>query len=183
MKDKSNPKTDTALVIIDVQEKLFNSMQKKDELKKNLVKLIKGFEILKVPALFFEQNPKGLGATIKEIKDLGFMPEKFEKMTFGIKDHEKFFSRINSMKIKNIFICGIEAHVCVMQSARDLLKKGYKVQIVCDCISSRKESDLDTGIKRMVQEKALITSCETALFEILETCEKKEFKQILELVR
>jgi nicotinamidase-related amidase len=183
MKDKNRLKTDTALLVIDVQEKLFNSMHEKEELKKNLIKLIKGFEILKIPALFFEQNPKGLGNTISEIKNLGFMQEKFEKMTFGVKGHENFFHRLESMNIKNIFICGIEAHVCVMQSARDLIQKGIDVQLVCDCISSRKKSDLDTGIKRMVQEKAVITSCESALFELLGTCENKEFKQILELVR
>ncbi|MCB9481194.1 MAG: isochorismatase family protein [Desulfobacteraceae bacterium] len=182
MTNKLNLKN-SALVVTDVQEKLFNSMFEKVELKNNLIKLIKGFEILKIPAVFLEQNPKGLGNTIPEIKDLGFMPEKFEKMTFGIKGHEKFFSHIDKMKIKNIFICGIEAHVCVMQCTRDLIRNGLGVHLVSDCVSSRRKKDLKTGIKRMIYENAVISSCETALFEILETCERKEFKQILELVK
>jgi len=182
MKNKVNCKN-TALVITDVQEKLFNSMYEKDDLKKNLIKLIKGFEILKIPAIFLEQNPKGLGTTIPEIKDLGFMPVKFEKMTFGLRGHGKFFRHIDKMKIKNIFICGIEAHVCVMQCTRDLTEKKQNVHLVSDCVSSRKKKDLKTGIKRMIYENAVISSCETALFEMLETCERKEFKQILELVK
>jgi nicotinamidase-related amidase len=182
MNNKVNFKN-TALVVTDVQEKLFNSMHEKEQLKQNLIKLVKGFEILQIPAIFLEQNPKGLGNTISEIKNLGFMPVKFEKMTFGIKNHEKFFSHINKMKIKNIFICGIEAHVCVMQCTRDLIKNGQNVHLVSDCVSSRNEKNLKTGIKRMIYEKAVISSCETALFEMLETCERKEFKQILELVK
>ncbi|MDY0131106.1 MAG: isochorismatase family protein [Desulforegulaceae bacterium] len=183
MKNENKLKTNTALLVVDVQGNLFNSIFEKEQLKKNLIKLIKGFEILKIPGLFLEQNPKGLGSTISEIKDLGFMPKKFDKMTFGLKGHEKLFTYLESINIKNIFICGIEAHVCVMQSTRDLIQKGFNVHLVADCVSSRKKSDLDIGIKRMIQEKAIITGCESALFEMLETCEAKEFKQILELVK
>jgi len=104
-------------------------------------------------------------------------------MSFGVKGLDLFFEYLKDKSIKNIFLCGIEAHVCVMQTGRDLIRSGYNVHLITDAVSSRKKHDLETGTERLKQEKAVVSSTETAIFEILKRCDKKEFKQILELVK
>jgi nicotinamidase-related amidase len=183
MKHTDLNETDTILLITDVQLKLFNSMYCNEELKNNLVKLVKAFKILHFPVVFLEQNPKGLGRTIKELADIDKSSKIFEKMSFGVKGLDLFFEYLTDKSIKNIFLCGIEAHVCVMQTGRDLIRSGYNVHLITDAVSSRKKHDLDTGTERLKQEKAVVSSTETAIFEILKRCDKKEFKQILELVK
>lgn len=183
MSDIRLDQTNTILLIVDVQEKLFKAMHKKQQLKNNLEKLIKGCKILKLPVIFLEQNPQGLGNTLEELNIFENASAVFQKMTFGIKGHADFFNFLTNTKRKNILLCGIESHVCVLQCGLDLISKGYNINLISDCVSSRTHENCQIGIKRLIQANALYSSVETALFDILKSCNSKEFKLILELVK
>ncbi len=176
-------KKNSLLLVVDVQEKLFDYMLNKEELKKNIIKLLKAFRLLGLPVIFIEQNPEGLGKTIKEIRSAGKNEKFFTKMTFGLNNNPDILNYIKKLEITNIIICGIEAHVCVYQCGLDLINSGYIVHIVTDAVSSRKKTDIKTAITRLIQEKALCSSTEMSIFDLLKTCTEKEFKPILEIVK
>lgn len=171
------------LLIVDVQNKLFKAVKNRDTLQKNIEKLIITCNILNIPIIFFEQNPDGLGKTITPLVNSAENKFFFKKMTFGIKGHDEFFNYLNKEKKQDIILCGIETHVCVFQTARDLIKENYTVYLVSDAVSSRKESDNMTGIKRLNFEGTVPSCTELIIFDLLNRCDRKEFKTILDLVK
>lgn len=174
----------TLLIVIDVQEKLFQAVQGRSKIEKNIISLLKTCGILNVPILFFEQNNKGLGPTISSLSSVCEKKNVYNKMSFSIKGSEEFMTYCSThKKLKNILICGIETHVCVFQSVRDLISLGYNVNVVEDAVSSRKESDHLTGLRRMELEGALPSTSEMVIFDLLQRCDRQEFKTILELVK
>lgn len=177
-------KEETALVVIDVQERLFPHIYDNDFLKKNLEILIKGFQALEVPTLFTEQYVKGLGPTLNFIKELFVWEFKtIEKMAFSCVDELNFVQELGSLNKKNIILAGIETHVCVLQTALDLKAQSYNVMVVEDCVSSRKNSDKQTALKRMQQEGILITSYESILLELCRVSGTDTFKTISKLIK
>lgn len=173
----------TILLIIDIQGNLAHLMHGKERLFKNVQKLIKGIQILGIPILWVEQNPQGLGPTIPEIAELLSNIQPISKMSFSSCRNDGFLQTLNTLNRKQILIAGIEAHVCVYQTAADLVDNGYEVQVVTDAVSSRSVENKEIGLQRMKNSGATLTSVETALFELLKVAEGEQFKEILKIVK
>ena len=171
------------LLIVDVQEKLAQTMHAKNALFKGLANAIKGVRVLGINILLTEQNPNGLGSTIPEISELLTDVRPIRKFNFSCCDNADFTHALNALKPKNVFIAGIETHICVYQTARDLIKLGYDVQILSDAVSSRTVENKQIGLQKSKDVGADITSVETVLFELLKDAQKEEFKEILNIVK
>ena len=174
---------DSVLLVIDVQEKLFRVMYQKELLADNLQKLIKGIHVLEVPVLVTEQYPQGLGPTIPEISKLLPDSRPMAKVSFSCCGDDNFLREFKKLNRKQVLISGIESHVCVYQTAADLIAAGYEVYVVSDAVSSRTELNRDIGIKMMMQLGAKLTSTEAALFELLKVAKGDKFKAISQIVR
>jgi nicotinamidase-related amidase len=174
----------TALLIIDVQDKLFSQVERSCEVMLTIQKVIKGFQILNLPIFVSEQYPKGLGSTIATLKaalheDQEFLP----KTTFSCLKDPAIEEKIRKLKADQWVLVGIEAHVCVLQTAKDLLKKGHEVVVLNDAITSRSLYDFSTAIAEMRDCGARISSAETILFELLGDSQADEFKEMSQLVK
>jgi hypothetical protein len=177
-------KEDTIAFIIDFQEKLVPVMYNKDILIQNTKKLINGLSILDIPMIVTQQYTKGLGMSVDDIKNV--FGEKFhyyDKITFSSYDDEKIKTAIDEKNKKNIIIFGIEAHVCVLQTVIDCIAAGYHVIVIRDCISSRKELDMDVAIGRFIKEGAMISTYESVLFELTRKAGDDTFKKISSLIK
>jgi nicotinamidase-related amidase len=174
---------DCCLVVVDVQGKLAGLMHDKDTLFKNIRILIQSAKILNIPFLWCQQVPTALGPTVSEIAELLTGNEPINKSCFSCAANEEFNKKIEQLGRKQVLLCGIEAHVCVYQSAMDLLSKGYSVSVIADAVSSRTPDNKQIGLNRMACGGVLISSTEMALFEILKSSEHPRFKQIAKLVK
>ena len=172
-----------ALLIVDIQGSLAHLMLGKELLFKNVQKLIKGIQVLGIPILWVEQNPQGLGPTIPEIADSLPNIQPISKMSFSSCRNDRFVQALKDLNRKQILIAGIEAHVCVYQTAADLVELGYEVQVVADAVSSRNMENKEIGLQKMKDSGASLTSVETALFELLKVAEGEQFKAILKIVK
>ena len=166
-------------VVIDYQEKLVPVMDEKHKLIQNSSILLAGLKVLEVPMVLTQQYTRGLGMTVKEIMDAAETDEFVEKIAFSVYDDVK--EMIEGKKF--VIVCGIEAHICVMQTVIDLVAAGYIPVIVADCISSRKASDKKIALKRMRDEGAIVTTYESLLFELLKVAGTDESKKIQRLVK
>ncbi|MGD8549458.1 MAG: hydrolase [Desulfobacterales bacterium] len=173
----------TTLLIVDIQGNLAHSMHGKELLFKNVQKLIKGIQILGIPILWVEQNPRGLGLTIPEIADLLSDIQPISKMSFSSCRNDRFVQALNALNRKQVLIAGIETHVCVYQTAAELVDIGYDVQVVTDAVSSRNMENKEIGLQRMRDSGVSLTSVETALFELLKVAEGEQFREILKIVK
>jgi nicotinamidase-related amidase len=173
----------TTLLIIDIQGNLAHLMHGKELLFKNVQKLIKGIQILGIPILWVEQNPQGLGPTIPEISDILSNIQPISKMSFSSCRNDDFLQALNALNRKQVLVAGIEAHVCVYQTAADIVDIGYEVQVVTDAVSSRNVENKEIGLQRMRDSGVSLTSVETALFELLKVAEGEPFKEILKIVK
>ena len=169
----------TAAIVVDYQEKLMPVMANKEQLIRNSEILLKGLKILDVPMYITQQYTKGLGTSIKEITDAVEDDTYIDKISFTAYDAVK--DKISSKKY--VIVCGIEAHICVLQTVIDLKAAGFVPVLVADCISSRKESDKQVAIERARQEGAIITTYESLLFELLKVAGTDTSKQIQRLIR
>jgi nicotinamidase-related amidase len=174
---------DAVLVIIDVQEKLFRVMNDKEMLVKNLQALVKGIQILEVPIILTEQNPDGLGPTIAEVAELTPAVNRIPKFSFSCCGEERFLRELNALNRKQAVITGIETHVCVYQTAVDLIGLGYYVQVVADCVSSRAFFNSNIALERLKTERIVLTSTEMVLFELLKTAENPRLKDIQNIIK
>ncbi len=173
----------TALLLIDVQEKILDVMLNKEEVVNNCVKLIKGFKILNLPIYFTEQYPKGLGSTshflLKELEGI----TAIQKTSFSCLGAGNLFQSLKDNNIKQVVIAGIESHVCVQQTVLDLLANNFQVNVCADATSSRKEKDLNIALERMRNNNVEITSVESVLFELLQESRTDEFKKISAIIK
>ena len=170
-------------LVIDIQERLFPHMEDKDELLRKCMILIEGLKILEVPLYHTEQYPRGLGSTLEAICDALGPVDAIEKATFSCCDEPGYLSALKNSERKTLIVCGIEAHVCVLQTVVDLVASGYTPVVVEDCISSRNPEDKRVAILRMRAEGAVITTCESILFELTRVSGTDEFKAISRLVK
>lgn len=177
-----DPKS-TVLVIIDVQGKLAQIMHDRDTLFNNLHILVSGVKLLNIPIIWMEQVPDKLGSTIPEIKDVLIDQKPIIKDVFSCMKNEEFNNQIKRINPNDIILAGIESHICVYQTAMDLLEKKYNVHIVADAISSRISENKELGIERMLLEGAIKTSVEMLLFEIQGEAKGDRFRQISRLVK
>lgn len=174
-------RTDSALLVVDVQEKLIPLIAQHERIVWNIGRLLDGAKILGVRAAATEQYPRGLGSTTKELADrLGDVPEK---LTFSCGGCPEVFEALRDAGIFKILVVGIEAHVCIQQTVLDLLADGFRVYLAVDAIGSRHEIDYETALRRMDSAGATLTTTEAALFEWCDAAGTPEFKQISALVR
>lgn len=171
------------LLIIDFQEKLIRAMHDKENLINNTVKLIKGAKILGIPILWTEQNPENLGPTIPEISELLTDIEPIKKLSFSCCGEDEFNRALEELEKDEALVTGIESHVCVYQTAMDLLELGMEAHIVTDAVSSRNPSDKNVALQRCSGYGASVTTVEIALFEALKTAENEKFKEILQVIK
>ena len=170
-------------LVIDIQERLFPHIYENQQFLANTRKLIEGFKILEIPIIVTEQYTKGLGQTIPEISSL-FQPfSYYEKMSFSCMDDSEINKILNQSGKKNVIICGIESHVCVLQTAIDLKDSSFSPVVIADCISSRKLSDKQTTLQRMQTENIIISSYESVLLELLRFAGTDQFRAISRLIK
>jgi nicotinamidase-related amidase len=172
-----------ALVVVDVQEAFRPVVSDFDRVAANIAVLIQGARILGVPVLPTEQYPKGLGHTVPEVAKHLDGVEPIEKVCFSAADAEEFCERLRASGREQILLCGIESHVCVSQTADDLLTDGVEVHVARDGVASRTEENRELGLHKMEQAGAVITSVEAALFELLRAAGTPEFKEVQRLVK
>lgn len=173
----------TVLVAIDFQERLFPVMHDKEKLLRNVLKLIGGATVLEIPIVLTEQYPRGLGPTLPEIKKLIPEIEPIEKVCFNCCDEGVFLKSLESLGRKQVLIAGIEAHICVYQTAVSLARAGYDVQVVGDCVSSRDPENKMVSLFKMGAAGIGPTTMEIALFELLKVASGEKFKQISNIVK
>lgn len=170
-------------LVIDIQEKLFPVIAEKEALLVNAKRLIEGLQILGIQTIFTQQYSKGLGNTLSEITS-AINPFSFiEKNTFSCLDEPVYSSFLKSSNKSIVLICGIESHVCVLQTAIDLQENRFIPVIIEDCISSRKLSEKETALKRFDMEGIRISTVESILFELTRSAGANEFKSISKLVK
>ena len=173
----------SCLVVVDVQGKLAELMDDKERLFHNIEILIKGAKILDIPILWCQQNPKALGPTIPRLAELLTDDEPVNKFSFSCCGDEKFNEKLKALgRVKQVILCGIETHVCIYQSAMDLLDKDYDVHVIADAVSSRTPANKQIALKRMETEGANLSSTEMALFELLGTAKHEKFKDLARLI-
>ena len=175
---------DTILVIIDMQEKLVNSSESSENIVLNTAKIAKAAEILSIPVIVTEQYPQGLGHTVDLLKNN--LPESatiIEKTSFSAAKEAEFARSITQINRKQILLCGIETHICVLQTALGLMENGFDVYILKDCCSSRHNKDNDIGIELLRQYAVAIINVEIALFDLIKTSEHEHFKELQALIK
>lgn len=176
-------KENTIGLVVDIQERLVPAMFEKETLLKNCQVLISGLNEIGIQLIVTQQYTKGLGDTAEEIREVvpGF--NYIEKRDFSCCDEPVFAERLKELNAKNIIICGIESHVCVLQTAVDLKATGYNPVVVMDCVSSRVPASIEIARERFRFEGIMITSYESILFELTRSAATPEFKAISKLVK
>ena len=174
---------DAIFVAIDFQERLLPVMHDCETLEAKAAKLVKGMRTLNIPIIVTQQYTKGLGQTVPSIAEaLGeFTP--IEKTSFSCLGEEAFVDAIEASDKGTVILAGVEAHICVEQTAIDLLRDGYEVAIVADCIQSRDPQNKEITLQRLAQAGAIVTSYESVLHELLGGSKASEFKAISAIVK
>lgn len=176
-------KENTTGLIIDIQERLFPVMYEKEKLLKNCRMLTEGLATLGIPLVITQQYTKGLGETIPEIRSIIPTFNYFEKRDFSCCDEPSVREKLKQLETQNVIICGIEAHVCVLQTAVDLKQAGLNPVVVMDAVSSRALENIELARERFRHEGIMMTSVESILFELTRSSSAAEFKAISKLVK
>jgi nicotinamidase-related amidase len=172
---------DAALLVIDVQDRI-NAVMKNQKHLPRIEVLVEACQGLEVPVIASEQYPQGLGPTVESLAAiLGDTPPA--KLTFSCARDEGLREAVEKSGRQQIVVTGIEAHVCVLQTALDLLNAGYEVHVTYDAVNSRRKSDRKWALHRMASAGAVITSTESALFELVERCDTADFRAIAKLIK
>jgi nicotinamidase-related amidase len=173
------------LAIVDVQERLFNAMdaERRDDMVSNVKILASAARRLDVPVLVTEQYPRGLGRTLPEVKALLADVTPIEKTAFSCADAEGFMDRVRGLGADHVILAGIEAHVCVLLTALDLLGRGLRVSVVADAVCSRRAANLEIGLAQARQAGATITATETVVFQLLRRADSDAFRELSKLLR
>jgi nicotinamidase-related amidase len=170
------------LVFIDVQGRLAELVDGADALFKNLRRLLEGMKALEIPVIVTEQIPEKLGATREEFQPFITEPP-ISKTSFSCGGEPAFAKAVEHLKRTQVILCGIETHVCVYQTALDLLEAGYEVQVVTDAVSSRDPANKALALRRLEVEGVSLTGTEMVLFELLNDAKDPAFKPVLQIVK
>jgi nicotinamidase-related amidase len=170
-------------LVIDIQEKLLPAMGERDSFLTSAVKLIQGLNALSVPILVTQQYTKGLGDTVPEVANLFEQFEYTEKKAFSCFDEPVFATNLSVSGKTMVIICGIESHVCVLQTAVDLKQAGYFPVVVADAISSRTSKSVEMALERFRFEGIMFTTCESVLFELTRSADNPNFKAISKIIK
>lgn len=176
-------KEETILVVIDVQEKLMPAMYEKESVEKQTVKLASGMEVFGVPRIVTTQYSKGLGQTIESVSNALGEYKLFDKFTFSAYKDKDFRTALEESGRKTVVIAGVESHVCVEQTALDLVEAGYDVALALDCVSSRHEQSIKASVLTLSAAGVVITCAESILFDLMESAKAPEFKAISAIVK
>lgn len=173
------------LVVTDVQERLFGAMdaERRDDMVRNLKILLTAARRLGTPIVVTEQYPKGLGRTLPELRVLLDETPALEKTSFSACGASGFTERLTSHGADPVILTGVEAHVCVLLTALDLLSRGHRVSIVADAVCSRRAATMDVGLAQARQAGAVITSTETLVFQLLGNSDSDAFREVSKLLR
>src|SRR5436190_11890744 len=169
-----------ALIVIDIQEKLLPPIFEKERIVKNSQLLIRAAGILRIPAIATTQYAKGLGDTVAEVRSV--LPQSaIDKQMFSCFGSDVFCSMLKRLpgRRNTVLLCGMESHICVMQTALAALREGYLVHVASDAVSSRTEWNWKIGLDRMRAAGAVISSTETMIYELLRSSGTEEFKEML----
>ncbi len=177
-------KDKTALVVVDMQEAFRYVIPNFSEIASKITKMVRGCQMLQIPIIVTEQYPKGLGHTAEEI--LSVCDETvsiYEKTAFSSCGAKGFITKLDEIKASQILLCGIETHICVNQTAHELLERGFQVHLLADCVGSRFEENKRIGIEKMLQSGAIPSSIEMSLFELMRDAKHSCFKQVQALIK
>lgn len=173
----------TALALIDMQEAFRTIIGDFESIAARIALLVQSARLLNLPIIVTEQYPKGLGRTVKAIADhLPENSEPIEKLSFSACGVPEFDLRLRELHAEQIILCGIEAHICVSQTAHDLLQNGYQVHLLSDAVATRLPHNREVALNKMARAGAVISSVEMALFELC-PAGTPEFKQMQALVK
>ena len=173
---------DSVLLIIDAQEKIIDTVADKGNLIRCLQAIIKASNVLNIPSVVTQQEKLGEVSPKIGINHMNKVAT-FRKLTFSCCGLSEFRDRFRKLGRKTIIVCGIETHVCVMQTVLDLIALKYKVLILRDATSSFSVNDRETAIERMRDAGAWISTTESAIYELMEGANKSEFKPILQIIK
>ncbi len=180
-------RSNASLLIVDIQEKLFSKINCNETILKHILILLESFSKLKLPVIYTEQYPSGLGTTIPQIKEYFEESEstfnKFEKTTFSCFPFEEYKEKNKYITTNQVLIVGIEAHICVLQTAIDLKSLGFQVFILEDCVGSRNEESKLLAIERARQANISIVNTEMVIFELLRDSKHQHFKFLSRLIK
>lgn len=183
MKKYNLLREDCILLVIDIQENLAKVMKHKDQVVTNTKILLETADLMDLPTIVTEQYPRGLGETLPELKEsMADSAQVYDKISFSayLDDISKAIKNTNR---KKVIITGMETHVCVFQTARDLLEEGYEVFIVKDAVASRTKENFINALEQMKSMGAVITNTETVAFDLLKVAGTEEFKIISKLIK
>jgi len=173
---------ETLLLIIDMQDKLISNIKNNQLLIFNIKKLIDTCNLLNVRIAITEQNPLKLGKTLESILENKEYP-KFEKMEFSCSKNKSFINYIEKNNFRNIIVCGIESHICILQTSIELLAKGFNILIPRDAIGSRNTIDNETAFLRLILSGAVASTAESLICELCKTSKRKEFREVSKILK
>lgn len=173
----------TQCLLIDMQEKMLSAVSGREECEKRVAAPAKGLRILDIPMMITQQYTKGLGMSVTSVYEAAGSEEYFDKKTFSCAQDPGIIEAIRAKGRENVLVCGIEAHVCVLQTCIDLKAMGFNPILVVDAIASMRESDKAVAIQRAVQEGILLTTSEAVIFELTVDSKHPRFKEISALIK
>lgn len=174
---------DCVTLVVDYQEKLMPVINDHEQVEKRSEILLKGLKTLGIPSIVTQQYTKGIGMTIPSITQAAENDSYFDKISFSCFEDEEIRKTIFRTGKKNVIVCGIEAHICVLQTCIDLKAAGYTPVLVTDCIGSRKASDKEIALLRAQSEGIILTTSEAVLFELTRKAGSEAFKVISKLIK
>ena len=176
---------ETALLVVDVQERLFGAMdaEHRDGMARNVKVLGAGARRLGLPVLVTEQYPKGLGPTLPEVREALGPVEPLAKVAFSACAVEGIVDRLRQRGVRVVVLAGLEAHVCVLMTALDLLADGFAVHVPGDATASRTRANWEFALALLRTEGAVVTTTETVLFQLLRQADTEEFRALAPLLR
>lgn len=175
--------SECVLVIVDVQERLARVMERRAQVEAAIGMLIRLAGLYEIPIVFTQQYTKGLGPTVEAIAAQLEGIQHVEKVSFSCCGEETFNRNLDSLGRRKVILTGMETHVCVLQTAVDLIEAGYSIHVPWDAVCSRSDGNRDAGLRFMERAGAVITSSETAAFQILGKAGTPEFKEISSLLK
>ena len=169
---------DVAVVLVDVQEKFVPMLFQRERMVRNCTLLIKAARVMGLPIVVAEQYPQGLGQTVPELREAMGRIKPIEKMTFSTFGCGEFASALEETERNQLLICGIESHVCVIQTVMDALERDYEVFVSMDAVTSRTQLNWEAGVRRVRSLGGILVTTEMAIFELLHTAEAPEFREV-----
>ncbi|MFT5233468.1 MAG: isochorismate hydrolase [Candidatus Krumholzibacteriia bacterium] len=171
------------LVVVDIQEKFRDMIHGMDQVIGNSERMIQFCQQMDIPFIVTEQYPRGLGATVSEIRNICSPLNPVEKVEFSCAANAEFNKQISDLGRDQMVLCGIETHVCIYQTAHDLLRQGKQVALVTDAVSSLSAANRETGLRRLSELGVQSMATQMVMFEVLGKAGTPEFKLVSHLLK